>query len=88
MDSKEFFDKESIYDEKIAPLMAQILKVCKEDGIPMIASFKLKDETEDDGEMLCTSYVLPKEITPEKFDECRDILYRRPWVMTMTVRSE
>lgn len=88
MDNNEFFDKESVYDEKIAPLMAQILKVCKEEDIPMIASFKLKDETEEDGEMLCTSFVLPKEHTPDKYIECRNIIYRSPSFMAMMIRSE
>lgn len=33
-------DKESIYDEQIAPLMAQLLEICQREGIPMFASFQ------------------------------------------------
>ncbi|MFF2531539.1 hypothetical protein ACFVS2_21765 [Brevibacillus sp. NPDC058079] len=88
MDNKEFFDKERVYDEKIAPLISQILKICQEEDIPMIASFKLKDETEENGEMLCTSYILPKDHSPTKYVECKNIIYRRSSFMAMTIRSE
>ena len=33
-------DKELVYDEKIAPLMTQLLEVCQREGIPMFASFQ------------------------------------------------
>lgn len=32
-------DNEAAYDEKIAPLMKQIIAICKEHGIPMFATF-------------------------------------------------
>ena len=35
---------EQVYDDEIAPLMVQIIKICKRDGIPMMASFGMKDE--------------------------------------------
>ncbi|KVE87768.1 hypothetical protein WI99_11600 [Burkholderia cepacia] len=31
--------KERIYDEQISPLMTQIIAICKEHGIPIVASF-------------------------------------------------
>ena len=31
--------KEQIYDEQISPLMTQIIKICKEHKIPIVASF-------------------------------------------------
>lgn len=46
-------NKEEIYDKKIAPLMTEILKVCKEEGIPMFADFQYSD----DG--FCTSTIYP-----------------------------
>lgn len=36
-------DKEAIYDEKISPLMKQILEVCEEHGMPMFATFQFSD---------------------------------------------
>lgn len=36
-------DKEAIYDEKISPLMAQIIEICQEHKIPMFAEFQYSD---------------------------------------------
>lgn len=33
-------DNEAVYDEQIAPLMAQIIAVCNEHGIPLFAEFQ------------------------------------------------
>jgi hypothetical protein len=52
-------DLEQVYDEQILPLMRQILDICKEHEMPMVASFNYQDE------MLCTSAILPKESAPE-----------------------
>ena len=35
----EHYNLESIYDEKISPLMRQIIDICKEHNMPMVASF-------------------------------------------------
>ncbi|EOS93124.1 hypothetical protein LU631_07015 [Erwinia tracheiphila] len=44
----EYFDHENVYDEQIAPLMTQIITICKTYRIPMMCSFAYKndDETE------------------------------------------
>src|SRR4051812_9804430 len=31
--------REAVYDERISPLMAQIIVICKKNKIPMVASF-------------------------------------------------
>lgn len=36
-------DKEHIYDKKIAPLMTQIIDICKEHKLPFFASFQFAD---------------------------------------------
>ena len=41
--------KEQTYDEKISPLMAQIIAICKKHKIAFIADFRL------DGDLSCTS---------------------------------
>lgn len=33
------FDKEAVYDAKISPLVQQIIKICKSEGIPMVMDF-------------------------------------------------
>lgn len=48
--------KEQIYDEQIEPLMGQIINVCQQHGIAMVASFHIP--TPEDLDLHCTS-VLP-----------------------------
>lgn len=48
--------KEQIYDERIAPLMTQVIGICREAGIAMVASFALP--TPENADLMCTS-VLP-----------------------------
>jgi hypothetical protein len=38
-------DNERLYDKEIAPLMERILRVCKENGIPMVAVFEYESKT-------------------------------------------
>lgn len=47
-------NKEQIYDAQIHPLMAQILAVCKEHKISMIATFDTPND--DDPDLVCTSH--------------------------------
>jgi len=51
-------DKEKIYDEKINPLMTQIVNICKEYGIAMLASFSVPSK--DDEDLICLT-VIPDE---------------------------
>jgi hypothetical protein len=62
-------NKEPVYDDKIAPLMTEIIKICKDNDIPMVASFQLTDgpqsdeeaeEYGDDCTLCCTTVLLPK----------------------------
>jgi hypothetical protein len=46
-------NKEQVYDSEINPLMAEIIKVCKKNGIAMIAHFALP--TDDDPDLRCTT---------------------------------
>lgn len=84
MSQDQFFDKEKVYDEKIFPLMSEIIKICKEENIPIVASFYLKDETEEEGPMLCTTYI-PFDREPDKFKECYHVLYKKPSFAAFTV---
>lgn len=51
--------KESVYDDEISPLMAQIITICKREHIPIHASFAL------DGDLLCTTHVHPENVRHE-----------------------
>ena len=54
--------REEAYDEFINPLMAQILAICTDHKIPMLAAFGLESEA-DEG-LCCTSAMLDKEWNP------------------------
>lgn len=47
-------DNEQVYDEKIYPLMKQIIEICKENNLPFFASFQYQE----DG--FCTTSILPE----------------------------
>jgi len=71
--------REEIYDAQIAPLMAQILEICKANKIPMLADFDLACEA-DDG-LKCTSYLLETEWNPgSEMLRAKDCLLRRDQV--------
>lgn len=59
-------NKEQVYDEQIAPLMTQIIAVCKEHKVPMLAEFFIPVEGIPD--LKCTTsllggdYVAPQEM--------------------------
>ena len=46
-------NKEQVYDEKIHSLMDQIISICKEHGIAMIASFSIP--TDENDQLCCTT---------------------------------
>lgn len=75
--------KEEIYDAQISPLMAQIIAICKEHKIAMVASFSLDLE---EG-LCCTTCLTAEEFDPpEKFVEIVGILYpppRSPLMLTV-----
>lgn len=81
--------KEEAYDEQINPLMAQIIKICNENGIPFVASFQLATAEEDEeGEFFCTSCSL-LEGCSDKLVEAKQILYDKtpPWTLTTILRK-
>jgi hypothetical protein len=93
------YDKEDIYDNEIAPLMKQILAICKREDLPMIAQFYLKekrDEDEDENPMFCSSVILPpkEDMSPDAYKQLRAIrdimkygVDGKPFVAAMTIRT-
>ena len=49
-------NKEQVYDDKISPLMAQIIEICQEHNIGMIADFEIPNDEDQD---LCCTTSLP-----------------------------
>lgn len=48
--------KETVYDEQIAPLMAQIIEIAQAHGIAALTTFQL-DPDDDGSTMLCTTHL-------------------------------
>ena len=47
------FDKEAVHDEKISPLVDQIVKICQEEKIPCVMDFMLKEEDDEHDPLHC-----------------------------------
>jgi hypothetical protein len=48
-------NKEQVYDEKINPLMAQIIAICQEHNIAVVASFHTPND--DDEDLFCATCI-------------------------------
>jgi hypothetical protein len=81
-------NKEQIYDAHIAPLMSQILAICKEHKIAMLASFAIPSDYDDD--LCCSSALTTDEYDPpDAFRRAVACLYQpQPPPMHLTVRDE
>ncbi|MGW5954924.1 hypothetical protein [Bacillus mycoides] len=94
------YDKEKIYDEEIAPLMQQILEICKREELPMVAQFYHAEESPYDEEsvtpLYCTSIIIPGDRNDEEgIQQLQDIdevmKYGKngpPYFMAATIRKE
>jgi hypothetical protein len=59
-------NKEQIYDERIAPLMDEIIGICTEYKIAMLASFSVPNGTVEGADLMCTTSLLKEEFEPQK----------------------
>lgn len=67
-------DNEKVYDEQIAPLMTQIIKICKENEIPVFATFAYAPDPEDlEMNMHCTTSI---PFGVKEIEECRKVVYK------------
>ena len=76
-------NKEQIYDVQISPLMQQIIGICRENGVAMIASFSIAHDGEgpngeDCSSLTCTTH-LPDgdEVFDERYSKCANSI-RQP----------
>lgn len=87
------FDKEAIHDSKIAPLMTQIIEICRENAMPFLASFCYAQQSDDEGgeTLFCTSYINAGDPIPELV-EALDILRNgasyRPKMAAFTILTD
>lgn len=87
------YDKEQIYDDKISPLMTEIIKICKENDIKMVADFYLREPTEEETEFHCTTALNANENTSERLKDLARVIYdgyvvQKPYFSAMTITSK
>jgi len=81
------FDLESVYDEQIAPLMTQIIDICKRHKMPMLASFMYQHHHgEEELESYCTTSLGGEgDWKPEKIIKATEIIRRRDDFAAFTI---
>lgn len=87
---KQLEDNEAFYDEKIAPLMTQIIALCAERNIPHICCFQLqgKDIPDDiGGPLLCSTLRIHPDNTASTLMRMYKELKRGPDVFAFTIVS-
>lgn len=73
-------DNEAVYDEKIAPLMTEIIKICKEHRMPILANFEYAPGK------FCSTYV-PQKGENTRFQLAASIL-RDGYCAFATVKAQ
>lgn len=86
---KKAFDLEKIYDEQIAPLMTQVIEICKKHNLPFVIDFQYSSDGGDEHGH-CTSAYLPNDIAiaPELQDAYRAVAPRRSLALNITTRDK
>ena len=85
--------KEPFYDERISPLMIQIIALCKEAKINMAAQFSLGHDEDHESTLFCTT-VLPDvdkddEEGAERMSKLRRVMYPpSPMFAAFTITTE
>lgn len=69
------YDKEQVYDEQIAPLMAQIIEICRAHQIPILASFAYRRDTRGEYDSCTTALPGPGGRWPETFALAKHVIY-------------
>ena len=75
-------NKEKTYDTEISPLMQQVINICREEGIAMIASFNIAHDGEgpngeDCSSLTCTTHLPDGDgVFDERFSKCAVTIQR------------
>ncbi|MDM4471345.1 hypothetical protein [Klebsiella michiganensis] len=82
----EHYNLESVYDEKISPLMRQIIDICKEHNMPMVASFAYEN-SEENGIGCCTTTLTFEGRHIKAFAGAKSIIRGNPSFSAFTIMS-
>jgi hypothetical protein len=80
--------KEPFYDERISPLMSQIIALCKEARINMAAQFSLGFDEEADSTLFCTTVIACDQEDKEGVERMKDLrarMYPQPQFAAFTI---
>lgn len=79
--------KEEIYDTQIHPLMAAIVRIVKEHGIAMVASFNIPND--DDAGLRCTTHLPNGDgVFDPDYQRCASLIYGGRGLDPMAIRTE
>jgi hypothetical protein len=81
----EPFDLEAVYDAEIAPLMRQIIAICKRERMPVFASFAYGSDGE--GHDFCTTHLPFDGRTPPQFTKAHGLIYQGFAALTVRTRA-
>ncbi|MCK9544373.1 MAG: hypothetical protein M0R03_20330 [Novosphingobium sp.] len=79
-------NKETIYDNKISPLVKKIIEICKQDGIAMIANFSIPKE-DDDGLQATTNIPNGSGVFPENHRRAMQEIKRGATCLAVTITT-
>lgn len=84
-------NKEKIYDEKIYPLMAQVIDICKKSDMQIIFSCYLG--TDENGDLSCDTYLESQKENCELLKDAAKVIRlgyvaQKPYVMTATITEK
>ena len=79
------FDLEEVYDAEIAPLMSQIIEICKRREMPMIASFCFRHR--EDGDDFCTTLLPRSDWQSPVFSRAYQEIRSQPGFFAFTVHE-
>lgn len=74
--------RELIYDEKLNPLMSEIIAICKAEHIPFLAAFQI-----DEDDFFCTTIIARKEEEPynRRLLRAHDVLQSGTGLLAFTI---
>lgn len=81
-------DNETVYDEQISPLMAQIIKICKDNKIPMFATFCYQQDNLCTTSMPPSFFKLEDEVAEKLINKLYNEAYKQPEVFAFTIISK
>lgn len=82
----ERFNLESVYDEKISPLMRQIIDICKAHNMPMVASFAYEN-SEENGIGCCTTALTFEGRSIKAFADATSVIRGNPGFSAFTIMT-